>query len=46
MPLLIPLFVGGAGFVSGFFVGDKFGWVKWLVIAVLVFIGLKKMGVV
>lgn len=46
MPLLIPVISAGAGFVSGFFVGDKFGWVKWLVIAALLFVGLKKMGVI
>ncbi|WP_417537311.1 hypothetical protein [Marinomonas sp.] len=46
MPLLIPVIAGGVGFVSGFFVGDNLGWVKWLVIALAAWFVAKKMGVV
>ncbi|WP_158541213.1 hypothetical protein [Marinomonas piezotolerans] len=48
MPLvfLAPLLSGVVGFGAGWWAGDSFGWVKWLVIAALLFVGLKKMGVI
>ncbi|MEL0621505.1 hypothetical protein V6238_00220 [Marinomonas arenicola] len=49
MPLifLAPLLAGGAGFGLGWWAGDSFGWVKWLVIvAVAWFVLHKKMGVI
>lgn len=48
MPLvfLAPLLSGAAGFVGGWFVGDKFGWLKWVIFAAVAFFAAKKLGVV
>ncbi|MFT2112178.1 hypothetical protein [Marinomonas sp. 2405UD68-3] len=43
MPLLLwPLLAGGVGFGAGWFTNDKYGWMKWVAIGVIVYLVLKK----
>jgi hypothetical protein len=44
--LLVPLLTGGAGFGAGFWAGDNFGWMKWLIVAAVIFFTLFKLGVI
>ena len=44
--LLAPLLSGAVGFVGGWWAGDSFGWVKWLLIAALAWFVAHKMGVI
>jgi hypothetical protein len=48
MPLvfLTPLLAGSVGFGVGWWAGDSFGWVKWLLFAVLALYVVNKMGVI
>lgn len=49
MPLvfLAPLLSGVVGFGAGWWAGDSFGWVKWLLIAAAAWFVLHvKMGVI
>jgi hypothetical protein len=44
--LLAPLLSGAAGFAGGWWAGDSFGWVKWVVFAALAWFTLHKVGVI
>ncbi|RCX07049.1 hypothetical protein DFP77_107149 [Marinomonas foliarum] len=44
--LLAPLLSGVVGFGAGWWAGDSFGWVKWLLIFALAVFGAHKMGVI
>lgn len=48
MPLIFiaPLLSGVLGFGAGWWAGDSFGWVKWLVVAGLLAFGAHKLGVI
>lgn len=48
MPLifLAPLLSGAVGFVGGWWAGDSFGWVKWLLVAAVAWFIAHKMGVI
>ena len=47
MPLIFiaPLLSGVLGFGAGWWAGDSFGWVKWLIVAAVLAFGAHKMGV-
>jgi type IV secretory pathway TrbD component len=44
--LLAPLASGALGFVTGWWAGDSFGWLKWLVVAAILAFGAHKLGVI
>ncbi|WP_191601401.1 hypothetical protein [Marinomonas algicola] len=42
MPLLLlPLIAGGVGFGAGWFTNEKYGWMKWVIIAALAYLYMK-----
>jgi len=43
---LLPTIAGALGFGSGYWVGDNFGWMKWLIIAAVIVFTLLKVGVI
>lgn len=44
--LLAPVLSALGGFAAGWWAGDSFGWVKWLLVAAAVYYFAKQLGVI